>query len=137
MTGGRAVILGPTGWNFAAGMSGGIAYVLDLEGNFERRCNPAMVDLEPLDADDSSFVRDLVARHVDLTNSHRGQWVLDNWEALLADSGVEGDETRFTTRAVVKDEYWGSGSGRTKRAAEFAAAQEGLARLEGQGAGND
>ena len=88
MTGGRAVILGPTGWNFAAGMSGGIAYVLDLEGNFERRCNPAMVDLEPLDADDSSFVRDLVARHVDLTNSHRGQWVLDNWEALLADSGV-------------------------------------------------
>ena len=56
---------------------------------------------------------------------------------LLADSGVEGDETRFTTRAVVKDEYWGSGSGRTKRAAEFAAAQEGLARPEGQGAGND
>ncbi|MDE0884693.1 MAG: ribonuclease III [Myxococcota bacterium] len=56
---------------------------------------------------------------------------------LLADSGVEGDHSRFTTRAVVRDEYWGSGSGRTKRAAEFAAAQEGLARLEGQGAGDD
>ena len=52
MTGGRVVVLGSTGRNFAAGMSGGIAYVLDADGAFARRCNPAMVDLEPLDEAD-------------------------------------------------------------------------------------
>ena len=50
MTGGRVVVLGRTGRNFAAGMSGGIAYVLDPAGDFQRRCNREMVDLEPLDA---------------------------------------------------------------------------------------
>ena len=49
MTGGRVVVLGSTGRNFAAGMSGGIAYVLDAQGEFSRLCNPAMVDLERLD----------------------------------------------------------------------------------------
>ena len=49
MTGGRVVVLGRTGRNFAAGMSGGVAYVLDVDGRFERRCNREMVDLEPLD----------------------------------------------------------------------------------------
>src|SRR6185436_11193322 len=48
MTGGTVVVLGSTGRNFAAGMSGGIAYVLDLDGEFQKRCNPAMVDLEPV-----------------------------------------------------------------------------------------
>ena len=52
MTGGRAVILGRTGRNFAAGMSGGIACVLDAQGDFERRCNPGMVDLDPLADED-------------------------------------------------------------------------------------
>ncbi len=56
---------------------------------------------------------------------------------LHEDSGVEGDEVRFTTRAVVRDDYWGSGRGRTKRAAEFAAAEEGLSRLEAQGPGDE
>ena len=83
MTGGRAVILGRAGRNFAAGMSGGIAYVLDREGDFERRCNPSMVDLEPLDADDVTFVQGLVTRHVELTGSQRGQWVIDQWASLL------------------------------------------------------
>ena len=65
MTGGRAVILGPTGRNFAAGMSGGIAYVLDDARNFENQCNRDMVDLEPLtDPDDLTTVRELVEKHV-------------------------------------------------------------------------
>ena len=87
MTGGRVVILGGTGRNFAAGMSGGIAYVLDLQADFARRCNPGMVDLDPLDADDARFVRDLVARHVELTKSQRGQWVLDQWASLVEHRG--------------------------------------------------
>ncbi len=64
MTGGRIVVLGPTGRNFAAGMSGGIAYVLDPDGGFERRCNPALVDLEALsDPDECDELRGLVAEH--------------------------------------------------------------------------
>ena len=62
MTGGRVVVLGATGRNFAAGMSGGIAYVLDDAGDFARRCNTAMVDLEPLDdAEDIELVQRLIA----------------------------------------------------------------------------
>ena len=87
MTGGRVVILGRTGRNFAAGMSGGVAYVLDQEGDFGRRCNRDMVDLEPLDADDATFVHDVVARHVELTGSQRGQWILDHWTSLVEHDG--------------------------------------------------
>ena len=81
MTGGRAVILGRTGRNFAAGMSGGVAYVLDEDGDFERRCNPGMVDREELTDEDAAFVRRLVGRHVELTGSARGARVLDDWPA--------------------------------------------------------
>ena len=80
MTGGRVVVLGRTGRNFAAGMSGGIAYVLDADGDFAQRCNLEMVDLEALDEpQEEEFVRELIARHVQLTKSSRGQHVLDNW----------------------------------------------------------
>ena len=81
MTGGRAVILGRTGRNFAAGMSGGVAYVLDEAADFSRRCNPGMVDLEPLTDEDAAFVRRLVGRHVELTGSARGRQALDEWAA--------------------------------------------------------
>jgi glutamate synthase domain-containing protein 3 len=81
MTGGRAVILGRAGRNFAAGMSGGVAYILDEDADFERRCNPGMVDLEELTDDDEAFVRQLVGRHVELTGSTRGQQVLGDWPA--------------------------------------------------------
>ena len=84
MTGGRVVILGRTGRNFAAGMSGGIAYVLDSDGSFAGRCNLGMVDLEPLDDDDAVLVRGLITRHVDYTASACGQRVLDGWTALRA-----------------------------------------------------
>jgi glutamate synthase (ferredoxin) len=83
MTGGRVVVLGRTGRNFAAGMSGGIAYVLDLAGDFARRCNRGMVDLEPLDqAADIELVRDLVVRHVAATGSTYARRILDDWIAL-------------------------------------------------------
>jgi glutamate synthase domain-containing protein 3 len=81
MTKGLVVVLGRCGRNFAAGMSGGIAYVLDTEGDFtEKRCNTASVDLEPLvEPEDIELVQDLVARHLALTGSRRAAWVLDHW----------------------------------------------------------
>ena len=84
MTGGRVVILGRTGRNFAAGMSGGIAYVLDRDGDFATRCNTDMVDLEEMDDDDAARVRELIARHVDYTTSPCGQRVLEGWTELRA-----------------------------------------------------
>jgi glutamate synthase (ferredoxin) len=82
MTRGRVIVLGRTGRNFAAGMSGGIAYVIDEEGDFAQRCNLQMVDLESLeDAAEDQFVRDAIARHVQFTGSTRGRQILDNWKA--------------------------------------------------------
>jgi glutamate synthase (ferredoxin) len=83
MTGGRVIVLGKTGRNFAAGMSGGIAYVLDAAGLFKRRCNTQMVDLEPLrDPDDIQLVRSLITRHVQYTGSELGSRVLQDFDAL-------------------------------------------------------
>jgi glutamate synthase (ferredoxin) len=85
MTGGRVVVIGPTGRNFAAGMSGGIAYVLDRAGDFRRRCNLGMVDVEPLqEAEDIQLVRDLIQRHVTCTGSDYARRILDDWVALQA-----------------------------------------------------
>jgi glutamate synthase (NADPH/NADH) large chain len=81
MTRGRVVVLGRTGRNFAAGMSGGLAYVIDEEGDFAQRCNLEMVDLEPfVDAEEEQLVRGLIERHVELTGSKRGREVLDHWD---------------------------------------------------------
>src|SRR5688572_18610077 len=81
MTGGTVVVLGATGRNFAAGMSGGIAYVLDLDGEFAKRCNPAMVDLEPVlpDSEDDAALRRLIENHVRYTNSKRATEILASW----------------------------------------------------------
>jgi glutamate synthase (NADPH) large chain len=112
MTGGIIVVLGPTGRNFAAGMSGGIAYVLDEAGNFEKRCNMAMVDLEPVEEEemlnqrllhaggdlpshgkvdvmsdmtrfDAERLHQLITNHARYTNSDRAKDILDNWEHYL------------------------------------------------------
>ncbi len=84
MTGGRVVVLGATGRNFGAGMSGGIAYVLDEgaggAGDFTARCNREMVDLERMEPDDAEEVRAMIRRHVEATGSMRGQAVLDRWD---------------------------------------------------------
>jgi glutamate synthase (NADPH) large chain len=81
MTNGMVVVLGSTGRNFAAGMSGGIAYVYDDQGDFStRRCNRASVDLEPLvGGEDIDRVRGLLERHRDLTGSPRAAWILEHW----------------------------------------------------------
>jgi len=113
MTGGVVVVLGESGRNFAAGMSGGIAYVLDERGDFEQRCNLAMVELEPVPAEDDALenlehqggdlethgkvdirhdmtrydaqrLRRLIEKHVHYTDSARGRHILENWNDQLA-----------------------------------------------------
>jgi glutamate synthase (NADPH/NADH) large chain len=80
MTGGRVVIIGPTGRNFAAGMSGGIAYVFDAKGDFSSRCNLGMVDLEALVAEeDERVVQDLLKKHVQYTQSRVAERLLADW----------------------------------------------------------
>ena len=80
MTGGRALILGETGRNFAAGMSGGIAYVWDATGTFSQKVNKEMVELEPLDAGDLEYVKGRIEKHVEYTDSTRGRAILDGWK---------------------------------------------------------
>jgi glutamate synthase (NADPH/NADH) large chain len=96
MTGGTVAVLGLTGRNFAAGMSGGIAYVLDIDGDFVKRCNAAMVDLEPVLTEseqqgklprhlwhrgqtDEVILKDLIDRHAKLTGSRRAKEILEKW----------------------------------------------------------
>jgi len=86
MTGGRVVVLGSTGRNFAAGMSGGIAYVLDPDRSFVERCNLEMVLLESIeDAAELEEVRSLIERHVEYTGSQAGQRVLQDWNQQSQD----------------------------------------------------
>ena len=83
MTGGRVVILGSTGRNFAAGMSGGIAYVYDVDGKFASLCNRDMVDLDPLDEEDVREMKEMIARHHSYTGSKVARFVLDDFENQL------------------------------------------------------
>jgi glutamate synthase (ferredoxin) len=84
MTGGKVVILGATGRNFAAGMSGGVAYILDETGDVATRCNTAMVDLETLeDPEEIQDVYDLIQKHLEYTKSEKAAKVLANWEEML------------------------------------------------------
>jgi len=111
MTGGIVLVLGSTGRNFAAGMSGGIAYVLDEAGDFDKRCNPAMVELQPIPPEDAALesngqngdpkthesadilrdmnrfdasrLRKLIENHLYYTQSQRAKLILDNWESYL------------------------------------------------------
>jgi glutamate synthase (NADPH/NADH) large chain len=80
MTGGRVVVLGPTGRNFAAGMSGGIAYIYDPERTFGQRVNAEMVEVEPLDGEDSFILRNLLERHGVETDSAVAGRLLEHWE---------------------------------------------------------
>jgi glutamate synthase (NADPH/NADH) large chain/glutamate synthase (ferredoxin) len=82
MTGGRVIVLGPTGRNFAAGMSGGMAFVLDEAGTFADRCNQEIVDLEDPTEDDFAEVRALVQEHMERTGSTVAERVLANWDDL-------------------------------------------------------
>jgi glutamate synthase domain-containing protein 2/glutamate synthase domain-containing protein 1/glutamate synthase domain-containing protein 3 len=89
MTGGRVVVLGRTGRNFAAGMSGGVAYVYDKDRRFADRCNPELVDLEPLTEADDQEVKELISEHVARTGSLVGRNVLASWERGARDRFVK------------------------------------------------
>jgi glutamate synthase (ferredoxin) len=80
MTGGRAVILGRAGRNFGAGMSGGIAYVLDEDGDFATRVNLETIDLDPLDAEDLEFLQRMVRNHFKYTRSQKADSILRKWD---------------------------------------------------------
>jgi glutamate synthase (ferredoxin) len=84
MTGGRVVVIGPTGRNFAAGMSGGIAYVLDEHGEFDRNCNKEMVQLYSLDDEEEiEIVHGMVQRHAQYTGSQQAWRVLALWDEMV------------------------------------------------------
>ena len=85
MTGGRAVVIGKTGRNFGAGMSGGIAYVFDEDGTFPANCNMEMIGLEPLqEHEDLDLVKGLLERHLEYTDSSVAQRILADWPAMAA-----------------------------------------------------
>jgi glutamate synthase (NADPH/NADH) large chain len=85
MTGGVVVVLGATGRNFAAGMSGGVAYVFDKDHAFRKRCNPGMVELETLvEESDIWLAYGMIEDHVRYTGSRLGSYILDNWENLIS-----------------------------------------------------
>ena len=85
MTNGLVLVLGACGRNFAAGMSGGVAYVFDERLDFTlKRCNLASVDLEPVvESQDARILNDLILRHKELTGSRRAKWILENWSEML------------------------------------------------------
>jgi glutamate synthase domain-containing protein 3 len=84
MTGGVVAVLGETGRNFAAGMSGGVAFVLDVAERFEILCNKDMVGLEPVESeDDIELLRGMVERHLEWTGSDRARRVLEEWDEAL------------------------------------------------------
>jgi glutamate synthase (ferredoxin) len=132
MTGGCVVVLGPTGRNFAAGMSGGIAYVLDERGDFPARCNLDMVGLHPLEAShEINLVHSMIRRHVERTQSRKGSEVLERWAEMVP---------RFVKvypndyRRVIEAEKERTRSSLSKEAAAMAAFQENahdLARVGG------
>jgi glutamate synthase (NADPH/NADH) large chain/glutamate synthase (ferredoxin) len=84
MTGGVVVVLGRTGRNFAAGMSGGVAFVLDEQDKFQSRCNLGMVELEPVKLkEDKKLLHEMITSHFMFTGSRKAKQVLDSWEAML------------------------------------------------------
>jgi glutamate synthase (NADPH/NADH) large chain len=94
-----------TGRNFAAGMSGGIAFVLDEKGDFaEKRCNTTAVDLEPVGEEDACKLHELISRHVESTASPRGKWILENWESDVAQVR-QSLPARIQTRAGRRPSY--------------------------------
>ncbi|OKH37040.1 glutamate synthase subunit alpha [[Phormidium ambiguum] IAM M-71] len=84
MTGGKVVVLGKTGRNFAAGMSGGVAYILDETGDFATRCNTQMADIEPLDEEDIETIHEMIQKHREYTGSQKAAKVLDKWEEMVS-----------------------------------------------------
>jgi glutamate synthase domain-containing protein 3 len=121
MTGGRIVVLGPTGRNFAAGMSGGTAFVLDEQQTFVARCNPEIVDLEDPTDEDFEEVRALIEEHRDRTGSTVAQRVLDEWDSLRgAWIKVMPKDYKRALRELAEREAVAAGSGPDRAAGEDA-----------------
>jgi glutamate synthase domain-containing protein 3 len=112
MTKGLVAILGSAGRNFGAGMSGGVAYVLDEDGTFETRCNKGMVGIDPLSKEDEATLRSLIERHQTLTGSAVAGRLLADWpkalgafrkvmptdyKAVLARQHLDGDAARLAS----------------------------------------
>ncbi len=113
MTGGRVVVLGRTGRNFAAGMSGGIAYVYDVDRRFASRCNAELVDLEPMVGDDAVEVQDLIRAHAALTGSLVARNLLASWEKGARERFVKimpRDYKRVLAERAARDEEAASGT---------------------------
>ncbi len=108
MTGGRAIILGPTGRNFAAGMSGGVAYVWDRTGEFPKNCNRAMVELEPVEAaEDLGELLEMIKLHQEYTGSPVAQQILDDWSRIVRKEFVKVmplDYKRVQRERAARDE---------------------------------
>jgi glutamate synthase domain-containing protein 3 len=83
MTGGRVIVLGPTGLNFAAGMSGGVAYVLDVDGGFRSRCNTELVGFDEISPDEALELRGWIEEHQQRTGSTVAERVLEAWDDQL------------------------------------------------------
>jgi glutamate synthase (ferredoxin) len=130
MTGGRVVVLGPTGRNFAAGMSGGVAWVLDSDGRFHTRCNPQMVALDPASEEELLLVKKLVERHAELTGSGFASRLLGDWDAARFVRVLPNDYRRMLdAQARMR------AKGLTADQAEMAAFEEN-ARSEARAGGN-
>jgi glutamate synthase (NADPH/NADH) large chain len=132
MTGGCVVVLGSTGRNFGAGMSGGIAFVLDERGDFSRRCNTEMVGLFPVEeGTEISLIRNMIRRHVEYTHSKKGSDVLARWVELVR-KFVKVYPNDY--KRVIEAQQRAQDSGLTKEAAVMAAFEQNardLARVGG------
>jgi len=114
MTGGRVVVLGATGRNFAAGMSGGVAYVLDEDGMFPTRCNMGMIGFEQISEADAIELRAMIEEHLQRTDSPVAARVLDQWSELLANDTfvkVMPNDYRRVLRELAEEEAAASAAG--------------------------
>jgi len=115
MTRGTVIVLGRTGRNFAAGMSGGVAYVLDADGSFNTRCNTGMVELGPLaNADEIKRVHALIVRHHQYTASKLAERILADWDSYVA-KFVRVMPTEY--RAVLERQHLGTSNDMARLAA--------------------
>lgn len=119
MTGGRVAVIGPTGRNFAAGMSGGVVYVLDRDHDFYRRVNKDLVSVEPLeDPEDIQELREMLTQHLEATGSPRAREILERFEAYV---GAFKKLIPWDYAAMTRDIAAGQAQGMEREAAELAA----------------
>lgn len=131
MTGGKVVVLGSTGRNFGAGMSGGVAYVYDDKGDFYGKCNMGMVSIGLVDDEDQNFLSDMVRKHFDYTGSQVAKTLLDNWaESIRKFKKVMPNDYKRMLENIKRVEKSGL-SGDEAMMAAFEANKRDLARVSG------